>query len=72
MNYPVYCINLKERLDRKKHVEKEFSKIDIQPTDVIFLDFYRHKKGGRYGCYDSHMKIILIKKCVLYSKMILK
>jgi len=57
MNYPVYCINLKERLDRKKHVEKEFSKIDIQPTDVIFLDFYRHKKGGRYGCYDSHMKV---------------
>ena len=57
MSYPVYCINLKERLDRKKHVEKEFKKIDIQPTDVIFLDFYRHKKGGRYGCYDSHMKV---------------
>jgi GR25 family glycosyltransferase involved in LPS biosynthesis len=57
MNYPVYCINLKERLDRKKHVEKEFKKIDIQPTNVIFLDFYRHKNGGRYGCYDSHMKV---------------
>jgi GR25 family glycosyltransferase involved in LPS biosynthesis len=57
MSYPVYCINLKERLDRKKHVEKEFKKIDIQPIDVIFLDFYRHKKGGRYGCYDSHIKV---------------
>jgi GR25 family glycosyltransferase involved in LPS biosynthesis len=57
MKFPVYCINLKERLDRKKHVEKEFKKIDIQPTDVKFLDFYRHKKGGRYGCYDSHMKV---------------
>ena len=57
MDCPVYCINLKERLDRKKHVEKEFKKIDIQPTDVIFLDFHRHKKGGRYGCYDSHMKV---------------
>ena len=57
MKYPVYCINLKERLERKKYVENEFSKIDIQPTDVIFLDFYRHKKGGRYGCYDSHMKV---------------
>jgi GR25 family glycosyltransferase involved in LPS biosynthesis len=57
MEYPIYCINLKERMDRKKNAEKEFSKIDIQPTDVIFLDFYRHKKGGRYGCYDSHMKV---------------
>lgn len=57
MKFPVYCINLKERLDRKKHVEKEFKKIDIQPTDVIFLDFHLHKKGGRYGCYDSHMKV---------------
>jgi GR25 family glycosyltransferase involved in LPS biosynthesis len=57
MEYPIYCINLKERLDRKKHVKKEFKKIDIQPTDVIFLDFYRHKKGGKYGCYDSHMKV---------------
>ena len=57
MKYPVYCINLKERLDRKKYVEKEFKKIDIQPTDVIFLDFHRHKNGGRYGCYDSHMKV---------------
>ena len=57
MNFPIYCINLKERKDRKKHVEKEFSKIDIQPNDVIFLKFYLHKKGGIYGCYDSHSKV---------------
>jgi GR25 family glycosyltransferase involved in LPS biosynthesis len=57
MDYPIYCINLKERLDRKKQVEKEFRKIDIKPTDVIFLDFHLHKKGGKYGCYDSHMKV---------------
>lgn len=57
MNYPVYCINLKERKDRKKHVEKQFNKLDIQPNDVIFLNFFLHKKGGIYGCYDSHMKV---------------
>ena len=39
MNYPVYCINLKERKDRKKYIEKEFNKIDIQPNDLIFLNF---------------------------------
>ena len=57
MNYPIYCINLKERLDRRKNVKQEFNKIDIQPSNVIFLDFHLHKKGGRYGCYDSHMKV---------------
>jgi GR25 family glycosyltransferase involved in LPS biosynthesis len=57
MNYPIYCINLKERTDRKKYTQKEFRKIDIEPSDVIFLNFYRHKKGGIYGCYDSHMKV---------------
>jgi GR25 family glycosyltransferase involved in LPS biosynthesis len=57
MNYPIYCINLKERIDRKKHAQKEFRKIDIEPSNVIFLDLYKHKKGGIYGCYDSHMKV---------------
>jgi GR25 family glycosyltransferase involved in LPS biosynthesis len=57
MNYPVYCINLKERSDRKRYVEKEFEELNIQPVDVIFLDLYRHKNGGIYGCYDSHMKV---------------
>ena len=55
--YPTYCINLKERTDRKKHAQKEFRKIDIKENDVIFLDLYKHKKGGIYGCYDSHMKV---------------
>jgi GR25 family glycosyltransferase involved in LPS biosynthesis len=58
MNYPpIYCINLKERTDRKKHAQKEFRKIDIQHNDVIFLDFYKHKNGGIYGCYESHIKV---------------
>ena len=54
---PIYCINLKERTDRKKYTKKEFKKIDIEPSNVIFLNFYRHKNGGIYGCYDSHMKV---------------
>ena len=49
MNYPpIYCINLKERTYRKKHAQKEFRKIDIKENDVIFLDLYKHKKGGIY------------------------
>jgi GR25 family glycosyltransferase involved in LPS biosynthesis len=57
MNYPIYCINLKERTDRKKHAYKEFKKINIEPSDVNFLDFNKHKKCGIYCCYDSHMKV---------------
>lgn len=57
LKYPTYCINLKERPDRKQKVIEEFINIDINQDDVIFLQFHKHKKGGRHGCYDSHMKI---------------
>ena len=57
MDYTIYCINLKERIDRKEDAKKQFKKINIKPSSVIFLDFYKHKKGGIYGCYDSHMKV---------------
>jgi len=55
--YPVYCINLKERTDRKESAQNQFKQINIEPNNVIFLDFFKHKNGGLYGCYDSHMKV---------------
>jgi GR25 family glycosyltransferase involved in LPS biosynthesis len=57
IHQPIYCINLKEKTDRKKHAQKEFRKIDIKENDVIFLDLYKDKKCGIYGCYDSHIKV---------------
>lgn len=57
LEYPIYCINLVERLDRKKHVLNEFNKIGINISNVNFPIFTRHEKGGKYGCYDSHVKI---------------
>lgn len=54
---PIYCINLQERPDRKKTAINEFKKINIDKKNVIFLEFHKHKKGGRYGCYDSHVKV---------------
>jgi len=53
---PIYCINLQERPDRKKTAINEFKKINID-KNVIFLEFHKHEKGGRYGCYDSHVKV---------------
>ena len=55
MHYPVYCINLLSRPDRKKHTEKEFKKLGIK--NVIYPIFTKDERGGNYGVYDSHIKI---------------
>jgi hypothetical protein len=55
--YPIYCINLEERKDRKENIKKEFSKLNIDLSIVKFLKFNRDIRGGRYGCYDSHVKV---------------
>ena len=54
---PIYCINLQERPERKQNAIQELEKIHIDKKNVIFLEFHKHKKGGCYGCYDSHMKV---------------
>ena len=55
MSYPVYCINLIHRTDRKKNAEEQFKILNID--NVIYPVFTKDKRGGAYGCYDSHMKI---------------
>ena len=55
MSYPVYCINLENRTDRKKHTEEQFKILNID--NVIYPVFTKDKRGGIYGCYDSHIKI---------------
>jgi GR25 family glycosyltransferase involved in LPS biosynthesis len=53
--YPIYCINLISRPDRKEYVTEQFKKLDID--NVIFLPLTKHSKGGIYGCHDSHIKV---------------
>jgi GR25 family glycosyltransferase involved in LPS biosynthesis len=55
--FPIYCINLEERKDRKENIKKEFNKLNIDLSIVKFLKFNRDIRGGRYGCYDSHVKV---------------
>jgi len=54
-NFKIYCINLIEREDRYNLMKTQFDKYNI---DVNFLRVYKHIKGGRYGCFDSHIKCI--------------
>lgn len=55
--YPIYCINLEHRGDRKKHSLEQFEKIGISSDNVIYPHFVKDPRGGVYGCYDSHMKV---------------
>ena len=56
-DYPIYCINLEHRQDRKEHSLKQFAKLGISSDTVIYPHFVKDKRGGVYGCFDSHMKI---------------
>ena len=56
-DYPIYCINLEHRKDRKEHSLTQFVKLGISPETVVYPHFVKDKRGGVYGCFDSHMKI---------------
>lgn len=51
----IYCINLKTRDDRYESSRKVFNQYDI-PVKYFRVD--KHPKGGAYGCFDSHIKVI--------------
>ena len=53
----IYCINLKHRKDRKQHSLEQFTKMGILHDNVVYPHFTKDKRGGVYGCFDSHMKI---------------
>ena len=53
--YPIYCINLEHRKDRKEHSLDQFKKLEI--NKVIYPHFTKDKRGGVYGCFDSHIKV---------------
>lgn len=55
MTIPVYCINLKERPDRKATALSQFHKHNI--NNVLFPKFTKDSRGGVYGCYASHTSV---------------
>ena len=56
-NYPIYCINLEHRIDRKEHSLIQFTKLGVPHEKVIYPHFTKDTRGGVYGCFDSHMKV---------------
>ena len=49
-----YCISVKERKDRKKSAERQFSRIGLSGK-VEFLLVDRHPANSEQGIYESHL-----------------
>jgi len=56
-NYPIYCINLEHRKDRKEHSMSQFTNLGISLNSVIYPYLKKDPRGGVYGCFDSHIKV---------------
>ena len=52
----IYCINLKHRKDRYNSAINTFKQINLHNVTFFLAD--KHEKGGRYGCFDSHIQVI--------------
>jgi glycosyl transferase family 25 len=59
MNLKPYIINLKHRIDRREHIIKQLTDLDI--TDFEVVDAVRHDIPWK-GCFKSHLK------CIQYAK----
>lgn len=62
------CINLIERQDRYLNSVQEFKKGNFL-NKIHFLRVHKHPKGGRHGCFDSHLKMykLALKKKAPYA-----
>lgn len=55
LKFKMYCINLYEREDRYKYMKNQFKKHKLK---VKFIRNYKHKFGGKIGCFESHIQCI--------------
>lgn len=51
----IVCVNLSHRRDKRNRVSKVFDTLHIP---VQFYTAQSHPKGGRYGCFHSHINVI--------------
>jgi GR25 family glycosyltransferase involved in LPS biosynthesis len=53
----IFCVNLFERDDKYNYIKNQLDKFSKKiPIEIIRN--YKHVKGGRYGCFDSHIKCV--------------
>ena len=52
----IICINLRNRTDWNESAKNVFNKLKIPNVEFYFAD--KSSKGGRYGCFESHINVI--------------
>ena len=52
----VVCISLDESTERRRQCVRNFEQLGID--DYSFYRTQRHKEGGRFGCFMSHINVI--------------
>lgn len=52
----IVCISLEEATERRQQCMKNFEKLGID--NYQFYKTQRHKEGGRFGCFISHINVI--------------
>jgi hypothetical protein len=50
--------NLAHRTDRKDHMQKQFTAININPDDILRIDACYRPEFGHLGCSESHIKAL--------------
>ena len=54
----ILIINLKHRIDRKKEIMEQLSRLNISEKKYEFIDGIYDKENGANGCTKSHLKCI--------------
>jgi hypothetical protein len=63
--YPIYCINLEHRKDRKEHTIKEFEKIG--ETNIHGYKYIN--KYNKYELYYCNRRYLSIKTIIIFYKI---
>jgi len=65
--YPIYYINLKERVDRKNHVEAQLSRLGLKGNRFEAIKM----ANGAIGCSMSHLKCLQLAKEKNYDQVMI-
>ena len=64
----IYCINLKNRRNKKKFIEEQSKRLEL---DITFFNAIRNKKNPAKGCLESHLSIIQNAKVNNYKRILI-
>ena len=64
----IYCINLKTRTDKRKRIEEQAKKFDLE---IDFFEAVAKPDNPIRGCLESHLELIKLAKNEKLSKILI-